>query len=149
MSRNCFRLNEPDVSAEDFNSAILAVNLKNGYYHSLSQSAVPIWRLLMEGCDISQIVQWLAPIYGCTPENLTPDVQKFVAGLEQAQLIVPAAETVAPAQAPAWLSVLTPPYFPPVLEIYTDMQELLLLDPIHDVDVRGWPNVPGPGPSGP
>lgn len=28
----------------------------------------------------------------------------------------------------------------PRLERYTDMQDLLLLDPIHDVDERGWPN---------
>jgi hypothetical protein len=34
-----------------------------------------------------------------------------------------------------------------VLERYTDMQELLLLDPIHDVDESGWPHrkVPGKG----
>jgi hypothetical protein len=29
---------------------------------------------------------------------------------------------------------------PPVLERYTDMQELLFLDPIHDVDESGWPH---------
>ena len=30
-------------------------------------------------------------------------------------------------------------YRTPVLSIYTDMQDLLLLDPIHDVDQAGWP----------
>jgi len=33
----------------------------------------------------------------------------------------------------------------PVLHSYTDMQDVLLLDPIHDVDETGWPssrNVP-------
>jgi hypothetical protein len=30
---------------------------------------------------------------------------------------------------------------PPILEKYVDMQDLLLLDPIHEVDERGWPNV--------
>jgi hypothetical protein len=28
---------------------------------------------------------------------------------------------------------------PPTLESYNDMQDLLLLDPIHDVDDMGWP----------
>jgi hypothetical protein len=28
----------------------------------------------------------------------------------------------------------------PVLDKYTDMQELLLLDPIHEVDDAGWPH---------
>lgn len=31
------------------------------------------------------------------------------------------------------------PFEPPVLEKYTDMQDLLLLDPIHEVDDTGWP----------
>jgi len=32
-------------------------------------------------------------------------------------------------------------FAPPVLEVYTDMQDLLLLDPIHDVDETvGWPS---------
>ena len=30
-------------------------------------------------------------------------------------------------------------YEPPVIECYPDMQELLLLDPIHEVDETGWP----------
>jgi hypothetical protein len=31
---------------------------------------------------------------------------------------------------------------PPVLEKFTDMQDLILLDPVHEVDERGWPHVP-------
>jgi hypothetical protein len=32
------------------------------------------------------------------------------------------------------------PYSPPKLSAYTDMQELLLLDPVHEVDDAGWPS---------
>ena len=28
----------------------------------------------------------------------------------------------------------------PIIEKFTDMQELLLLDPIHEVDEKGWPH---------
>jgi len=28
-----------------------------------------------------------------------------------------------------------------VVEKYTDMQDLVLLDPVHEVDERGWPHV--------
>ena len=34
------------------------------------------------------------------------------------------------------------PYVPPQIERFTDMQELLLLDPIHEVDDTGWPHTP-------
>jgi hypothetical protein len=32
-----------------------------------------------------------------------------------------------------------PPFTPPVLEVFADMRDLLLLDPIHDVAEVGWP----------
>jgi len=32
----------------------------------------------------------------------------------------------------------------PVLEQFTDMQDLLLFDTIHEVQPEGWPNVSGP-----
>ena len=28
----------------------------------------------------------------------------------------------------------------PALQVYTDMEDLLLLDPIHEVDEMGWPS---------
>jgi len=31
------------------------------------------------------------------------------------------------------------PFERPVLEKFTDVQELLALDPVHDVDGSGWP----------
>ena len=54
------------------------------------------------------------------------------------QLITPTGEPV------ATKSLKTPlmrqPFSTPVLETYTDMQDLLTLDPIHDVDPQqGWP----------
>ena len=30
-------------------------------------------------------------------------------------------------------------FTPPKLERYTDMQEIILLDPVHKVDSQGWP----------
>lgn len=35
-----------------------------------------------------------------------------------------------------------PEYAAPTIENYTDMQDLLMLDPIHEVDVAGWPKKP-------
>jgi len=33
------------------------------------------------------------------------------------------------------------PWQLPVVQVYTDMQDLLLFDPIHEVGPEGWPNV--------
>lgn len=45
-----------------------------------------------------------------------------------------------PTAAPELRPVLAP-FVPPVLRKYTDMQEFMLVDPLHDVDEQaGWPH---------
>jgi hypothetical protein len=53
-----------------------------------------------------------------------------------------ALEDGAPAASPLELPASEMREFqPPVLESYSDMQDILLLDPIHEVDDKaGWPN---------
>lgn len=64
-------------------------------------------------------------------------VTRFIAELARLNLIVPAeltADLTAEIEVPA-----SDEFQPPALESYTDMQDLLLLDPIHEVDEMGWP----------
>jgi hypothetical protein len=61
-------------------------------------------------------------------------------------------EVVSPAIAqepPTWLGELQPPYISPVFYVYTDMKDLLLVDPIHEVDVSGWTHQPEIGTTDP
>ena len=137
-----YRVNEPDVSAEDFSSEILAVDLKKGHYYSLRGAAVPTWRLLGSGANVDTIVRWLSPVYGRSPQEMALDLVPFVARLEEIHLIVPDRAVTAPenATSPEWLKEVGPAFEPPVLETYTEMEDLLMLDPIHDVDAAGWPH---------
>jgi hypothetical protein len=51
---------------------------------------------------------------------------------------------VTPFDSPAPIG--TAEFHAPVLQVYSDMQDLLLLDPIHEVDATGWP-MPAPAAS--
>ncbi len=70
-----------------------------------------------------------------------PAVTRFVERLLEEALLVAAngdgPAAAAPARAERRRARLVRE---PRLDKYTDMQELLLLDPIHEVDERGWPN---------
>lgn len=135
-----YRLNEPDASAEIFDGEVLAINLKNGHYHSIRGTGVSIWSSLIAGVDEPQIVQALHATYGVDRETLEADVRGFVTQLVDGGLLVPDAGA-----ASGHSSIPGPPadpasYSPPIFESHLDMQELLLIDPIHDVDVKvGWP----------
>jgi len=76
-------------------------------------------------------------------------VIKFIQEILAEDLIVPdAGASTQPPKPDAALSPVRKPFALPVLHKYTDMQELLLIDPIHEVDETGWPNIAGsvPGP---
>jgi hypothetical protein len=57
------KINDPDVSAEVFDSEVLAINLRTGHYHSLRGSAVPLWSLLTSGVSVTDAARELAQFY--------------------------------------------------------------------------------------
>ena len=135
-----FRVNSPDVTAEDFKSEILAVDLKTGTYYSLRGAAVPLWRLLEEGVPLEKAVEWLAGAHGLPVTEMGAELIPFADRLVEAGLLVSREDVAGPEGAPGWLAELSR-FEAPVLETYTEMQDLLMLDPIHDVDSSGWPQV--------
>lgn len=134
-----YRLNEPDSSSEIFDEEVLAINLASGHYHSLRGTGVPVWKWLTEGRSDEVIKGALRAIYPAADAEVEADVTTLIAGLLSCGLIV---ETTAPdrEEDPVQISPAPGPYEAPVFESHSDMQDLLLIDPIHDVDVQvGWP----------
>ena len=65
-------------------------------------------------------------------------VQALVTALAAEDLVQPTGEAAAQ---PAYSNGQRAPFVAPVLQKHTDMQDLLLLDPIHEVDETGWPSL--------
>jgi len=137
-----FRVNEPDVTFEAFEGEVLAINLRSGSYYSLRESAVTIWALLAAGHGTAEIGRALARASQADEPEAIAIVDGFVRELESDRLVVRLAAEARPAGNGAAISLPTV-FGRPVYDRYTDMQQLLLMDPIHEVDVTGWP-VKGP-----
>lgn len=138
-----YRVNEPDALAEVFEEEVLVINLGSGDYHSLRGAGVVIWRLLAAGHDADDAATWLASHWGIPRSEAADAVATLADQLVERLMLLPSAPSDPVVTAvPAWLAQ-TPAVFEAVkLETYADMQELLLIDPIHEVDVTGWPNRP-------
>ena len=69
-------------------------------------------------------------------------VESFLLELEREQLIARAngAQPAAAAADPPEPAAAKAPFEAPRLERYTDMQDIILLDPVHQVDAAGWPH---------
>jgi hypothetical protein len=129
-----YRICSEKLAHETLDGETVIVDKLQGLYYSLTGSAADVWTLLEAGVPVSGIVDALAG-RGAPREVVEAGVRQVIDELAREALIVPAAG------AAAGVPVLTGAWLEPKLEKFTDLQTLLLLDPIHDVDEEGWPRV--------
>jgi Coenzyme PQQ synthesis protein D (PqqD) len=131
-----FRPNSPPVIYETIESETIIVNLDAGVYYALNPVGSAVWSGLAQGASVAELVDGLANHYGAAA-TVDESVRSFVDELLAEDLIV-AGEGVEPPAGPIadWPNGAS--FEAPTLNRYTDMQELLLLDPVHDVGVGGW-----------
>ena len=149
MTNQRFRVNTPTVTHETIDGEAVIINLDSGNYYSLVDVGSFIWGHIETGTSAGELQNLVLQSYNGSASDIDRGVQDLLAQLQQENLIVP----VDAADAPTLLSQEAhsnnnhekPSFNPPALSKYSDMQELLLLDPIHDVDDAGWPK-PNPEP---
>lgn len=127
----------PEVASEIFDGELVIANYKFGVYYSISAEGAWIWQGLAHGFTVPQIAEWLSGYFQSQSGNLQLLVEDFVDKLATEGLILAATHSDGSLTK---LPILTGSTFtPPVMERFDDLQELLLLDPVHDVDHAGWP----------
>jgi hypothetical protein len=142
MTNQRFRINTPTVTHETIEGEAVIINLESGNYYSLVDAGSFIWSLIEKGASASDIQNGVLQSYQAGAADVERGVQDLLGQLQQESLIVPVdgADPEQQNQAlPSNNNHDKPSFNPPSLNKYTDMQELLLLDPIHDVDEAGWP----------
>jgi hypothetical protein len=124
-----------------FDDELVVINLESGTYYSLDRAGAMIWRLAELGATPAEAVERVLQS-GAPPEART-QVLEFWGKLVHEDLIAPAPAEAEPKAVP---EEVVSPWAPPSISVYTDMQDLFLLDPIHDVDEAGWPSRPTEAP---
>ena len=133
----CYSVRGANVVRETFDQEVVIVNLETGNYYSLEGIAGVLWTLLEDGATEAQLSRELLARYQTDEATVTRDLQNFLTGLVDEKLVSRNDNPPAAVLSQALDSKL--PYAAPALAKFTDMQDLLLLDPIHDVDEAGWP----------
>lgn len=140
------RINTPTVVSEVFDDEIVIIHLESGAYYSLDQSGATIWRLLQQGASVPEIQTTLAAAYPNTTTEIEQAIESFMQQLAVEQLIVSDRTLTPSPQRQIGQPFISSSrgaqqdFSMPQLNKYTDMQDLLLLDPIHDVTETGWPH---------
>ena len=140
------QINRPDVVHDIIDGEAVIVNLKSGNYYSLEKVGAEVWNLIALGKQISQIVAAICNRYASQTGEIDQSIKSLIDNLLKENLVVPCNgdshfNLDADGQVEPDQNSIRGKFESPVLQKYTDMQDLLLLDPIHDTDETGWPNI--------
>ena len=138
-----FKINVPAISHETIDGEVVMVNLNNGSYYSMDKAGAVIWNYIDKGMTIKQITELIKNQYSGESPEIERSVSELFGELQKEQLILLNDNVNGNLPnngfANSNLEIEKKDFEKPVLQKFTDMQDLLLLDPIHDLDEMGWP----------
>jgi len=142
MKNIFYRINGPIIVDEIFDDEIIVINFDNGNYFSLRQSSIPIWKGIKEGLGTVSILIDLEREYILSSEVAEETILEVI-NMFLAEGLISKNDIIKEENSTVAGKVFSEkiPFEVPLIEKFTDMNDLLLLDPVHDVDEKGWPHV--------
>lgn len=134
------QINVPRVVHETIDGEVIVIDLATGTYFSLQGGAADVWALIAAGQSPDEMVPSLAVSYNDDSGSIGVTLESFLNELKSEELVVKAGDETP--QPGTTTTVSGNGNFAPYLEKHTDMAELILLDPVHEVDSMGWPHRP-------
>lgn len=137
MSDARYRINTPTVASKIIGGEAVLIHFTSGHYYSADQTGAAIVDLL-DGRTVGEVTEAVQQAYTGDGDDIAEAVAAFVDRLEAEGLVVKAEGDPAPRPEVEAAG----PFVAPELHRYADLQDLLVLDPIHDTDDAGWPVTP-------
>lgn len=128
--------------SEIIDGEAIMMHQETGDYFSADGTGCQIWQWIGEGRNHDEILGLLTRRFARDAGEIASGLDSFLADLLEHRLVQELDAAGAPPAPPvgAEAGEGAAEYAAPVLNVYTDMRDLLLLDPIHDVEEEaGWP----------
>lgn len=136
-----FRVNVERVASETLDGEVVILDQVEGTYFSLGGAGADVWQMLLGGASTPAIVAAMCARFEGDAGAIGDAVTQLVERLAAEGLLDVVEGDAAPASS-SEPEAARRPWVAPRLDRFTDLQSLLLLDPIHDVDESGWPHPP-------
>jgi hypothetical protein len=129
------------IVSESIQGEVIIVNLLEGVYYSITGCGPAIWEFVSNGYSIEMIAESLRTEFSNVPDDVTEKISNFVAKLAEDGLIQQSnGEPQSIDQRSESNNGVQKQFEDPLISKFTDMEEVLILDPVHDFDESGWPN---------
>lgn len=133
-----YMINSPRIAHETIDGETVLIDFDSGAYFSTSGTGALMLDDLLKGLNRDEVMETLTGSLAGDPSVMRSALDEFIRQMEAEALIIPSVAE-APSQPPCAIPAGKTAFSAPLLEKYTDMQDLLLLDPIHEVNEKGWP----------
>jgi hypothetical protein len=140
-----YAINRTSVVSDVIEGEAVIINLDTGRYYGLNEAGSVLWSVLQRGAvNIEGLTEELTLRYTGDSETIQNAIKTILTQLLSEGLVVESSErpiisanrTTAPLDKSC-------AFIAPSLEIHTDMEDFLLVDPIHEVDATGRPRPHG------
>ncbi len=149
LSRNAdeglYRVVKSDDLAHDtIDGETVIMDMRRGVYFRLEGAAALAWENLVTGVSPSALAEVIGRHHAAAPGEIGAALDAFLPALLADGLIErAAADAVAGRSVPPIAAAAPLPAFAGLhIHRFNDLDELLWVDPIHEVDETGWPAVP-------
>ena len=135
-------INAPAVIHDSLGDEVVAIHYETGNYYCITGSGARTWGLLSQGARSREaLVERAVSIFPDVGTRARQEIDAFIGHLIREGLVVvrpggepdctwPPAEPAEPTMA----------YVAPRLQLFDDMQQFLLQDPVHNIERARWPS---------
>jgi hypothetical protein len=131
-------INDKKAVSETLNGETIIINLENGNYYSLNETGSVVWGGIKSSHSLEHIIEYFTEYYIADKSEIEASVKKLIEFLVGENLIQET-KTITSVAIAKGADGEKRPFIVPEAKRYEDLQEILLADPIHDVDDLGWP----------
>lgn len=122
----------PDIVFEDFGGDLVVLNIATGQYFGFNATAAKLWQALMAGVRPTTLFA----------ARVAPEAMRgFLERLTECGLVTPSDRAESPLADHLRSALMANPT-PPTVDVYEDLADLIVADPIHDAETgEGWPRI--------
>jgi hypothetical protein len=137
-----YRVNRPRIVDETIDGEALIMDMVSGAYYACDGASAFAWLAFAGGSTADDVGHELGARFGMDEALARKEADGLVASLLAHELLVERGDepTVPLADAVAGYDGAFEPADALSVAAFTDLADLILLDPVHDVSEAGWPH---------
>lgn len=137
MKEACFKINDSVVEYERVNGEVIVISFKSGKYFSLSGSAADIWTILEASNSIISLQQQIGK-YWKLERDIKEELEEFINECINEEIVINS-EAIFVDNGNLPEDQDRSIWHKPNLMIFGNLQDLIMVDPVHDASLINWP----------